>query len=685
MKPFYSLPRLISHANTLISDKEIVSIDIFDTLFVRCIHDPDLVKPPVARFVADLARSQGITTSWQEVQALRDKIEAAHRSTNGQEHPDHEANYDQFMPEVLRRLFDNSYTPELFERVVDYELRLESAVLTPRTELVGWIKQLHDQGKKILLISDIYLPAHYLKRLVEVKGLSQYITDVVSSADTFRAKASGAGYELVRERHGIDMSRWLHVGDNIISDGMRPRQLGITALVIHDVKEKQRKGIARLLHSLAKVKHFWKGRNVLQLMLPLEAENRDQPALFVDGYNLFGMIVGYFIHCLAQQCRQRNIKRVYFCSREGWMFFECWKRMAPYLFADGGVPHASYLYVSRIALSSAACANSGLTAANAIAALLPMQNRDFLDICRVYKLDIAPLQQALRRVGLAPDDDIVPVHADNEGANPANPFSLLLHDAEFQEEVKKQGIETRSMVENYLDAEGFFEHEDVALVDIGWLGTIQHYLNQAIGHRQDRPRIHGFLLAATRMGPYASTEDSQYQGLVFDQHKFNLATSYILTIKDVMEEICRAPHPSVVGYERVQEQVKPVLRTVEDRDARAEAEQSQYYKPLHDGILQSVERYAIAVSILGYTPNFVRPWLNFYVVSRLAFPSSREVKRIKHFFHQDDFAGERQIERAVVRYNRSLWDISPLAIALLPFTRLRYFYRHIARMLRLWA
>ena len=340
MQPFSSLSDLISHANTLVDGTDVVSIDIFDTLLVRRVHDPDMVKLPVARFIAEQAATRGIRTSWKEIQALRDSIESSHRARNGQNHPDHEANYDEFMPEVLRQLFGPSYSEDLFHQVADFEMTMECAVLAPRAELVDWMETLHAAGKKIILISDIYLPAHYLKRLIDAAGLSAYVTDVVSSADTFRAKASGTGFDLLKQRHHIEKDRWLHIGDNIISDGVRPRQFGIKSLVIHDIKEKQRKGIARLIHSLANVKHFWKGRNVLQLMMPLERENAERPELFVDGYNLFGMIVGYFLHCLAEQLKQRDIRRVYFCSREGWMFFECWQRMVPYLFAGGSAPRS---------------------------------------------------------------------------------------------------------------------------------------------------------------------------------------------------------------------------------------------------------------------------------------------------------------------------------------------------------
>ncbi len=686
MKVFYSLRRLIEHADTLIEQKDFVSLDIFDTLLVRRIHDPDLVKPPVARFIAEKAAALGISTTWREVQALRNEIESAHRARNGALHPDHEASYDDFIPQMLRRIFGDSYDEDLFESVAQYEMEIETAVLAPRAELVDWIARLKRQNKTIILISDIYLPSKYLTMLVEKKGLADYVTDVVSSADTFRAKASGTGFDIVREKHRIDTGRWLHVGDNPISDGLRPAESGIDALVIQDIGERQRKGIARLVHSLAGIRHIWKGRNVLQIMSPLEGDNVDRPELYVDGRNLFGFLIGYFIHRLAEKCRERNISRVYFCSREGWMFFECWKRMVPHLFAATEAPEASYLHVSRIALSSAACSNAGLTAANATVALLPFQNVDFVDICRVYNLDIEPLRPYLANAGLAPEDPITPVGANASGGiDPENPFSVLLADPEFQAEVRKQGHPSGQLFESYLDSEGFFDHRDVALVDIGWLGTIQHYLHQAISHRNERPNIHGFLLAATRMVPYPNTAENRFDGLVFDQHEFSLATSYVLTIKDVLEEICRAPHPSVTGYERLGDRVRPRLRDESDKSARSEMEQSDYYAPLHEGVLDGAEQYAMSVTLLGYESRYIRSWLNFLLVTRVAFPSAGEVGRIRHFHHHDDFAGTRQVHQRILRYYQSLWDLNSWKIALIPFTRYRYFYRHISRMLRLWA
>lgn len=680
MKTFYSLERLIRHADTQLDSVELVTLDIFDTLFVRRMHDPDLVKEPVARFVADQAARHGREIGWQKVWALRNEIEAAHRARNGLTHPDFEARYDDYMGEKLVRLFDGHPPAGLLEAVADYEMQVEASVIVPRAALVAWIRKLHHAGRKIVLVSDIYLPAKYLKRLVAEKGLTPYVTDVISSADSFNAKASGAAWPLLRERLGVPYERWLHVGDNPHSDGLKPSELGIRSCVIRDVREKQRKGIARQLHYYALGHPRWKGRYLQQLMLPLEAENVERNSLYVDGYNFFGFLIAFFLHGLADECRKRGLDRIYFFAREGWLFHECWKRMAPHLFPAGDAPQSSYLHVSRVAVSNAACANTGLTPMNAAVALLPAQNLTMLDVCRVFRLRIEPLRPLLARHGLR-EDEVLPPLPPGEAPNIAAPFGMLLRDPEFQAEVRRQGEETRAALDGYLEQEGFFRHERVALVDIGWLGTIQQYLHDAIRHRPDRPALHGFLLAASRGVPYVWSEDNRNDGLVFDRFQFSVAGSTVLTFKDVLEEICRAPHPSVVGYAVENGVARPVLRDGNDAAGRAEQEQHAYYVPLHEGIFAAAERYAAMTALLGYESRWLRPWLNFLMTSKMAYPTHAEFARIRHRSHQDDFAGQRRVAKHLLNPFRSLWELEPRELRLTPFARTRYFRRHVTRML----
>ena len=69
------------------------------------------------------------------------------------------------MSEVLSRIFKEKMTDDLLERVTDYELAIENAMIVPRADMVVWIKKIYEQGKKILIASDIYLPSDHLLTL----------------------------------------------------------------------------------------------------------------------------------------------------------------------------------------------------------------------------------------------------------------------------------------------------------------------------------------------------------------------------------------------------------------------------------------------------------------------------------------------------------------------------------------
>ncbi len=681
---FFRLEELIERGNTLLDTVDVVSIDIFDTLFIRRIYDPDLIKYPVCEFIVEKAGERNVPASRRTVWRARWEIEREHRRRHGKTYPDHEARYPEYMQEALHRIFGERLPDGFLETVTNYELGLENAVLVARSALVEWIKQLHKNGKRILLVSDIYLPSGHLKRLVEDKGLAPYIHGVVSSADSFQAKASGAAFPLIEKTYDIDKDRWLHIGDNPISDGLRPHEFGIRALLINDISERQRKGIARSIHISANKKTFWKGRNVQQLMLPLEAENVPRHPLYVEGYNFFGVVLGYFIQNIAEHCRGQKIKRIYFCSREGWTFKKYWEAAAPYFFPHGDAPEARYLYVSRMALAPAACANEGLESIDTNVAMLPASSRDFRDMCRVFSLDIERLRPALERVGLNDDD---PIGQLTPGATPElrKRFAHLLDDQEFQNEVKRQSRPAQKALECYLESEDFFNQDEVALVDIGWLGTIQHYLYKAISHRPDKPKIYGFLFGATRVIPYranTSNFEQNITGILFDNRHMDVAQSLIRNTKDVFEEIFRAPHPTLTAYALKGDGFELKFRDKNDDIARAEQMQSDYYEPLREGIFDSAPRYAAAVKTLLYSAGELKPWINFLLVSKLAYPRTSEVQQIRHESHQDDFAGTHNVAKKFIKENRTLWSHSITALRFNPFLRTHYFLRDAFDLLR---
>ena len=229
-RTFYSLPSLISAGRNAVGSCSTVSFDLFDTLLIRRTHNPDLVKPQVARFIAAKAQERGIRLSWEKVQKKRDAIENEQRLETAKQFEDHEACYPRFMSQLLREIFSEDDL-ELLKEVTSYEVTVENAMLIPRGEFIHWLRELKNSGKRILVMSDVYLPASFLEKLIEYAGFLDCVDSVYSSADAFLAKASGAAFVLLKEKFGLDYTQWLHIGDNPHSDGMRPAEKGITALV----------------------------------------------------------------------------------------------------------------------------------------------------------------------------------------------------------------------------------------------------------------------------------------------------------------------------------------------------------------------------------------------------------------------------------------------------------------------
>ena len=678
---FFNLSRLIQAGEQLAPGCDTISFDIFDTLFIRRVHDPDMLKVPVARYIAARAEQQGLKWSWQKIQKLRDTFEAEQRVKTGQTFDDHEACYPVYMWQVLAAIFGDSQADVLLVEVTDYELSVENSMLVPRQQLVDWLRRLHGLGKKIFLISDIYLPAAHLRKLVEFGGFAECVTDIVSSADSFLAKASGKGFSLVQKKYGLDVKTWLHIGDNPISDGYRPSQAGIKALVLKDGLEKMRKGLVRRYWHYSQGRAFFRGRALLQVMQPLEEENRSRAPLYIEGYNFLALVIGAFIQRLAEKTLQDKIPHIYFLSREGWMFQKFWEGAIPHIYPATKLPTVSYLYVSRMALAGACCAYQGLTKDNAAIAFLPAGNRDFRDICRIFKLEGNKLAPHLARHHLSLESALSPLYPETTTENSVH-LQELLEDEQFQDEVRVQTRPYNDALIKYLEQEHFFELTDVAIVDIGWLGTIQRFLYEAVQHRPDKPRFHGMLLAATRGIPFPTRPDNSIKGLIYDRNRFDLGGSSILYARDLFEEACRAPHPTLNGYRLTEEGCALEFRTQDDATGKAEQVQDAYFAPLQQGILDAAPFFGAAASVLGYKSHDLKPWLNHLLVAKLAFPRTLEVRNIRHQHHLDDFHGQNEPSKRHRKADKHLWDFSLGALRWNPWLRLKFFLLMIRERLK---
>ena len=643
LRTFHSIDKLVNYGNSVLAGIDTVSFDVFDTLLVRRIHDPDLVKLPVARYIADLATQKGHILEWEAAQKCRDQHEKALRKKTSESFVDHEARYELFMRSMLEELFQGDTSDSidrLYTQVRHYELKLENAMLVPREGFTRWLEALHGQGKRILAISDMYLSTTEIEELLEHAGLAKYIHEVISSADSFLCKASGKAYEMLEGQLALSPERWMHIGDHPISDGIRAAEAGLKyALVLQDPEERRRKAIARHYWHYAIYRKFWSGRTLQQFMAPMEAENQPRSGMYMAGYNFFGPLMGVFIQSIAEHCKKRGISKIFFLSREGWMFKQVWEKVTPYLYPGVQLPEIEYLYVSRMALAGASCAHSGLSRENADIVFLPAGNRDFRDVCRVFGLESTAFATHLQHFDLELDTPLSE-HYGGFKSRYRKDFYRLLQDKAFQNEIKRQTRPHNDALQRYLEASGFFAHDDVALVDIGWLGTIQRYLYSSIKHRKDHPNCHGLLFGATRGIPFDTHEKSHIKGLIYDPLGGDLPGSAILYAQDLFEEACRAPHPTLNAYlPKGKSKFELQFREMTDAIGQAEQEQDAHYADLQRGILDAAGRYGAAAAIMMRDSSEYRAWVNYLLVNKLAFPKLNEINAMRFKHHLDDFHG----------------------------------------------
>ena len=229
----------------------------------------------------------------------------------------------------------------------------------------------------------------------------------------------------------------------------------------------------------------------------------------------------------------------------------------------------------------------------------------------------------------------------------------------------------------YFESVGLFAHDKVALVDIGWLGTIQRFFFETIAHRPDCPTCHGLLFGATRGIPYPEDARNQLRGIIYDRYRFDFAASVLTYAQDIFEEACRAPHPTLNGYRLGPQGVELVFRGGEDAIGQAEVEQDAYFAPLQQGIFDSAARFGAAAALLGYQFDDCKPWLNYLLVSKLAFPTAQEVADIRHRHHLDDFHGGKKPQAAFVMGPVPLWGERQWKLRFHPWLRLRHFLGHL--------
>ncbi len=298
-----------NNLKSLIDNAKVISFDMFDTLLYRKVNSPETIFD----IIGNCYGINGFRKLRMETQDQASKIVY---EKYGYPHAD--------MNDIYNEMKKHTEFNVDWDEVKQFEIELERDALVANCEMKTVYEYAKAQGKRVIVVSDMYLLKDTLKIYLDDNGYSE-LDNIYCSADEHVAKFNKLLYERVVENEGIEYSELLHIGDNQYADVDIPKEYGINTYLYKTSADIDKiatlddsdidKGLYKILYD--ENKGFW--------------------------YNL-GVEVGgpLYLSLYDWLINKKENKKIYFLARDGYNLY--------HIFKKHGINNAYYLEVSRRSL-----------------------------------------------------------------------------------------------------------------------------------------------------------------------------------------------------------------------------------------------------------------------------------------------------------------------------------------------
>jgi predicted HAD superfamily hydrolase len=627
-----SLPRLAQSLDKHTDHIQCVSFDIFDTLLARHIEGPEQVQRAVCRELAEHLNANNIAhKSWteEEIYSARQSAEKYLREQAAQQGQDYECRFSELVSIWLRGLFqcERQGLIGLENFIIQKELELEDLALFVKPEIPPLLAKLKQQGKHLLAVSDMYLDGQYIKHILQKKGILAYFDRVYVSADYAICKYSGRLFAKVIDDckpHGIQANQILHVGDNPVSDVRMANQSGLHAIWLYETKALKRRKRQQLSSKMAKRQGLWQGRHFFECVAERMAEYTADDFFTRYGQQVLGPAFSVYTQALVERLSQKPVDKLYFLGRDGYIFYKLFQQTTLANQIDN-----EYIYTSRRIMTSASVAD-GLTLEQARVAFYNPKQQGLYSVFRVYGLLDADLEYLAKKHGFT---DIKEAITDWEDQR----LLAFLADEDVQNKIKQSGQTHKDLLEAYLEQIGFFAAKRVGFVDIGWNGTIQKFLKQTFGTREDFPVLYGYYFAFVPKLYNDFGENNFCEGLIHDSRRNNACERIPAEVEEIFEQGARSPDGTTLSYRWQDDKVVPVLKSDEASDRQAEIACNPWVAQIQQGVMEHFEHFQAMQKLTGYQSFEIMPYVHGLLERAVVYPNKEETHYLTQLVHTEDF------------------------------------------------
>ncbi|MFT3928187.1 MAG: HAD-IA family hydrolase [Myxococcales bacterium] len=535
---------------------DVVSFDVFDTLVTRPLSEPNALFDLIAEPASQALLRHGVRIEdFGEFSELRRQA-AKHASAEALESGSEEYNLLLVYGWLVRKL---GAPQALVEELKAIEEQAELTIALPREAGREAYQQALNLRKRVLLISDTYLDSRLVADIVKRCGYTGFERLFVSS-DFGKLKRTGNLYGQVRLLVGAGQ-RWLHVGDNSLSDVRVPERLGIGAyhlssatthyandpLVRAALPSKPGTSLGARIASGVIARKFFDRPTAS----PREARFDGSP--YRLGFEAGGPLFLGFASWILEEARRDGITDLYFLARDGLVP----KQVSELLLEGGGEgPATHYIWASRRAYLTAALETPSDVLSTLGLLFRTATVRSFFGE-RFGLEEAALVPGSLSAAGFGSIDDPI---VQDDATDMARLRTLVLANVDG---VLARASQERELLMGYLRERGLFDpHRKIALVDLGHNASLQVALARLSGRKD----LVGYYFATFKgaRGPYL-------QG--------HALKSYLIEFEDaarsdhpyarnlgVFEFLFLPPEPSFMRFEQTsQGERRPVFAEVDER------------------------------------------------------------------------------------------------------------------------
>lgn len=546
---------------------DVISFDIFDTLILRPVLEPD--------DIFEILQYENPINGKYIFKEIRKSSEERARKEEGINNPQNQDITINQIYQTMSKYY--KLDPGLCDVLLQKENNLE--IELAYTRKIG--KELYELaaylGKKIILVSDMYLTSDTIDNILRKTGYAHH-EKLYLSSDRKALKSTGKLFAVVREDYPEAEYKICHIGDNWNSDFITPQHYKIKSFFLPKTKDVLLNTLGDKYtgnsvgyavsnyNSIVDLKMHLKKLNVKCLYAVAANIMFDNPFIpyndnsdyngdpylignIAVGSHLFG-INNWLIHTIVE----KKHKKIHFTSRDGYYLFKAYELMKRYWYHDA--PDADYIYVSRKAMIPIDVQNQ--LDIETLFAQFSWQGQSPRSVINTYQNVLHEMSESeiekYKRNGFSID----------------NVFNSKEECISFLKYLYQNSFDLSKAKKSLQNCSDYFQRhisKGDAIFDLGYSGKIQTSMIKALGYPIDGYYVH-------HSGLDAVMREKENNFNIYTYYNFIPSMSGAIT-----EFIMSDYNPSCIGYKKNEEYIQPVF-------------ENKKYNPIQKYIVDEIHRGA---------------------------------------------------------------------------------------------